>query len=174
MPCCLNSTAVCSDGSKAPWWTRSSSRSICPVTSQGAACPRAQAISVRNGHGIRADHLRTGGCTSTVESSLQKKKKWAFPLVCFFMFHFVLSVLSLLWKTRRQKLYSCPLLDLQSRSCYSLYRSVPGAALQTRPLYFFVDFLNHPFIPNPCHLPPLCAQTRCTEDAPSPGIILIR
>lgn len=45
-------------------------RSFCPVTSQGTGLsPNTQAISVRNGHGRCAAHLRTRGCTSRVEGA---------------------------------------------------------------------------------------------------------
>lgn len=63
---------------KKPPWTCSSrkacissqercSRSICPVTSQGAVCARAQAISVRNGHMNCVPHLWTVGHASAAE-----------------------------------------------------------------------------------------------------------
>lgn len=85
------------------------------------------------------------------------------------MFHFFsIRLVSLVENRETEALFMSPA-GSPEQICYSLYRPVPGAALQTRPLYFFVDFLNHPFIPDPCHLPPLCAQTGCTEDAPSPG-----
>lgn len=81
-------------------------------------------------------------------------------LLFVFLFFFLLSVLSLLWKTRRTEALFMSLLNLLCSSV-SLYLSVPGADLN-RPLYCLVAFLNSAFINSPCHpLTPLCGEVYC-------------
>lgn len=82
------------------------------------------------------------------------------------------SVLSLLWKTRRQKHYSCP----RWISCADLSVCISQSLVRhsTRPLYFFVDFLNRPFIPGPCRLPPLVHKPTVHRMLHLLGIIPIR
>lgn len=73
-----------------------------------------------------------------------------------FLFFFLLSALSVMWKTRRTEALFMSLLNLLCSSV-SLYLSVPGADLN-RPLYCLVAFLNSAFINSPCHPLPLFVE----------------
>lgn len=89
--------------------------------------------------------LHTSGAAHPPSWRRQKSRR-ALPLVCVVSFPF--SPLSLLLTT--QKHHSCPcwitLVDLSA--------APPPPAPSHRLLYFFVKFLNCPFIPDSCH-PPL-------------------
>lgn len=109
--------------------------------SQEPVCPRAQAISERNGRTNPDPHLWQSSCVWEDRCSREPCLMFVFPSL-------YLSVSSFLRRTRRQKHYSCP------RSI-SLYLSVPGADHCT-PLF--------PFFPQPFP----SRWTYCTSDARAP------
>lgn len=127
----------------------SQQHSFCPVTSQGTGLsPNSQAISVRNGHGSCAAHLRTRGCTSRVERA-DVVVNTASCLFSLFPFLRSLSCPSCEKGGDRSAIHAPPLtptLNLPCRSV-SLYPSVPGAAQTTVLLCWLSKSLFYPFAP---------------------------
>lgn len=113
-------------------------------------CPCTGNFSEKWAHELCSSPLDSGPCISSWEN--RSSREHCLLFVFSFSSPLPPCFVSLLWRTRRQKHYSCPWWI----SCAVLSVCISQSLAQplNRPLYRLVVFLNRPFIRSPCPLPP--------------------